>query len=314
MKKRAAAWSSCVTPPRIRPGDTVAVVAPAGPIPVEGVKEGLSRLASRYRVIYDDGLFAKSGYLAGDDARRAEELNRALTNPDLRAVIAARGGYGVMRILDLLDADALRRDPKIVVGFSDLTAMLSWCVADAQVRPIHGPMVVQLGKLAADDVAWLWRVLEDAELSGPVPSERMKRTGAGGGGALQGRVVGGNLEIVTRLVGTPWELDLGASIFFCEDVGERPYRVDRMLTPLKLAGSLDGVRAVAVGDFTRCDDPDGGPTVEAVVRERLETFDLPALSGLPVGHGERNVALPLGARGVLDLGQGQLVLEEAGVA
>jgi muramoyltetrapeptide carboxypeptidase len=308
-----SSWSSCVIPPRLKGGDKVAVVAPSGPVPEDGLRAGMAILAERYVVQWDDALLTKTGYLAGDDDRRANELNHALADPDVRAVIVARGGYGITRILDRLDADALRRDPKIIVGFSDVTALLSWCVVSAGVRPVHGPVVVQLGKLPAEDAAWLTRLLEDPSAPGPIPTPApLTRTGVPSGGTLEGRVVGGNLEMVTRLLGTPWAIDLGASIFFCEDVGERPYRVDRMLTQLKLAGALDGVRAVAVGDFTNCEDKEG-PTAEQVIAERLTTFELPAVRGLPVGHGARNMALPIGAKCVLDLGRGQLVLEESAV-
>lgn len=307
-----AGWSTCGLPPRLRPGDTVAVPAPAGPVPRDGFQAGLARLSQRYKVVFDEQLFEREGYLAGDDARRAEELNRYLRDPDVRAILPARGGYGVMRILDQLDADALRRDPKLIVGFSDLTALLAWAIK-AQVRPVHGPMLVQLGTLPPEDVTWLYRLLEEVEPAGELPAE-LARVGNRGGGTLEGRLVGGNLELVSRLCGTPWHLDLGASVFLIEDVGERPYRVDRMLTQLKLAGALDAVRAVAVGDFTRCEEPDGTPPdVGAVIAERLAAFDLPALSGLPVGHGTRNLALPMGARCAVDLGRGRLVLEEAAV-
>src|SRR5688572_29485978 len=155
--RRRASWSNCVTPPRLRPGDTVAIPAPAGPVPAEGFEAGVRLLAQRYKVVYDEALFERTGFLAGSDDRRADELNRYLADPDVRGIICARGGYGVMRILDRLDAAALRRDPKPIVGFSDVTALLAWSVAEAQVLPIHGPMVVQLGKLPPADVEWLFR-------------------------------------------------------------------------------------------------------------------------------------------------------------
>src|SRR5688572_19536552 len=122
--RRKASWSTATKPPRLRPGDKVAVPAPAGPVPEDGFKRGLEILASRYQVVYDEGLFAREGFLAGSDDRRAEELDRYLRDPDVRAIIPARGGYGVMRILDRLDGAALRREPKVVVGFSDITALL----------------------------------------------------------------------------------------------------------------------------------------------------------------------------------------------
>ncbi len=307
-------WSSSALPARLRPGDTIAVPAPAGPVLPDAARAGLMLLASRYNVIHDEKIFERTGFLAGSDDRRADEMNRYLRDPDVRAIIPARGGYGVMRIVDRLDADALRRDPKPIVGFSDITALSLWCVRDAQVRPIHGPMVNQLGRLPPEDAEWLVRTLEDPTPPGAWP-EDLRRVGARGGGTVEGRLVGGNLELLTRLLGTPYAPDLGASVLLIEDVGERPYRVDRALTQLKLAGALDGVRAVAVGDFLRCVEEDGAPpSVEAVIEERLTTFDLPGVSGVPVGHGDRNRAFSVGARCAVDLGAGKLIVEEGAVA
>lgn len=289
------------------------MAAPAGPVPREAFLAGVKILESRYRVVYDEALFERTGYLAGSDERRADELNRLFAAPDVRAILPARGGYGILRLLDRLDGAALRRDPKLVVGFSDVTTLLGWCVAEAQVRPVHGPMVVQLGRLPPEDAAWLFRLLEDPAPMGPVPAP-LARVGKRGGGTVEGRLHGGNLELVTRLLGTPWELDLGACVLFIEDVNEQPYRIDRMLTQLRLAGALDGVRGVAAGDFTRCEpqEPDG-PTALQVIDERLAAFELPGVTGMPVGHGERNLALPIGAACALDLGLGRLILEEGAV-
>jgi muramoyltetrapeptide carboxypeptidase len=271
-------------------------------------------LESRYRVVYDESLLARTGYLAGDDDRRADELNGYLRSPDVRAIVCARGGYGLLRILHRLDGDALRRDPKLVVGFSDATALLSFCVLDASVRPLHGPMVTQLANLSAQDAEWLFRMMESPAAAGALPGPLL-RIGDRGGGTVDGRIVGGNLELLTRLVGTPWEMDLGASVALLEEVGERPYRIDRALTQLHLAGALDGVRAVVVGDLTRCEEADGSPpSAAAVVSERLGAFELPGVAGLPVGHGERNLALPIGALAAVDLAEPRIILEEAAVA
>jgi muramoyltetrapeptide carboxypeptidase len=312
MPKKAT-WSQAVLPARVRPGDKIAVPAPAGPILPDVARRGLDILGARYQVVVDEGIYVRTGFLAGEDDRRAEELNGYLRDPDVRAIICARGGYGVMRILDRLDADALRRDPKPIVGFSDMTTLHAWAARDAQVRTIHGPMVNQIGRLPADQVAWLFKLLEDPTPPGPFPAV-LQRVGARGGGTVDGRLVGGNLELVTRMLGTPWAFDLGATILALEDVGERPYRVDRMLTQLHLAGALAGVRAVALGDFLRCVEEDGTPpTVEEVIDERLIAFDVPGVSGLPIGHGERNFAFSVGSSCALDLANGSLVVEEGAV-
>jgi muramoyltetrapeptide carboxypeptidase len=312
---RKAAWSTCALPPRLKPGDVVAVPAPSGPVPREALEAGLALLASRYTLRWDERVFERHGFLAGEDDRRADELNRYLADPDVRAIVCARGGYGLMRILDRLDTDALRRNPKLVVGFSDATALLCFAVS-ARVRPIHGPMVVQLGGLPPENANWLYRLLESPTAPGEVPAPApLERIGARGGGSVQGRLVAGNLEVLTRLIGTPWEMDLGASVLAIEDVGERPYRIDRMLTQLHLGGQLRAVRGVVAGEFTRCVEADGSPpTVEEVIDERLAAFDIPGVSGLRFGHGAENVALPWGAKCTLDLAAGKLVLEEGAVA
>jgi muramoyltetrapeptide carboxypeptidase len=307
-------WSTAALPARLRPGDTIAVPAPAGPVLPEAARAGLALLGERYRVLVDEGIFERTGFLAGSDDRRADELNRSLRAPDVRAIIPARGGYGAMRILDRLDGDALRRDPKPIVGFSDLVVLHAWAMREAQVRTIHGPMVNQIGRLPEDDVAWLIRLLEDPAQLGSWP-ESGRRIGGRGGGTVEGRLVGGNLELVTRLLGTPFAFELGASILVAEDVGERPYRIDRMLTQLKLAGALDGVRAAVLGDFLRCEEADGQPpSVDEVLEERLTTFDIPGVAGLPIGHGLRNRAFPMGARSAVDLATGVITVEEPAVA
>jgi muramoyltetrapeptide carboxypeptidase len=294
-------------PPRIRRGDIVAVPAPAGPVPREPFLAGVSILEARYRVVYDDGVFARTGFLAGDDARRAAELNRYLADPAVGAIYCARGGYGVMRILPALDGAALRRAPRLVVGFSDVTALLAWGHATAGVRGVHGPNVTQLAAVPEEDRQALWRLLEDAAPPG-VWATGLTRVA---GGVARGPLLGGNLETLSRLVGTGALPALRGAILFFEEVGERPYRIDRILTQLALAGVLDGVAGVVVGDLLRCEEADGSaPGPAEVVAERLGRLGVPVCLGLPVGHGARNRALPVGAPAVLDADRGTLELLE----
>lgn len=256
-------------------------------------------LGRRYRVRVAPEVAARAGYLAGGDALRADSLNRALRDPDVRAILCTRGGYGVMRILDDLDADALRRDPKPIVAFSDGTALLAWALLRAGVRGIHGPMVGQLGNLPAADADWLFRLLETpAPL--PLPSTPLTPLGAPlPTAAIEGPLLGGNLCLLSHLVGTPYQLDLAGAILFFEDVGEAVYRLDRYLTHLGLARALDGVAAAVVGDMTDCPVPRGQPTPFAVIHERLARRRLPGAYGAPLAHGVRNVALPFGGRAAL---------------
>ena len=257
-----------------------------------------------------DDVTRASGYLAGSDERRADELNGLIADPDVRAILCARGGYGITRILDRLDGDALRRDPKPIVGFSDATALLFWAVRAAGLRSIHGPVVAQLGDLPVEDTAWLVDLLE-----GRVPgalATGLRRTGADGAGRLEGPLLGGNLTLLANLTGTPYALDMNGAVVFAEDVGERPYAIDRYLTRIALAGTLRGAGAAVLGSFVRCDEKSGPPRPDAgeVVDERLRAMAIPGLTGAPFGHGDRNRALPFGGRCAVDLDGGAVELLE----
>lgn len=306
-------------PPRLRNGDTVAVVAPAGPVNRSRLERGLHLLAAHFRPRIMPAVYEAAGFLAGPDAVRADDINAALRDPDVRAIAIARGGYGIMRILPLLDAAALRADPKPIIGFSDATALLSWA-ARAGVRAVHGPVVSQLGDLPASDLAWLHRLLTDPTPPGELPWQ-LTPTGAPRGGVREGRLVGGNLTLIAHLVATPWQVPAAGSILLLEEVGEAPYAVDRYLTRLSLASALDGTRAALVGDLVRCTDPPSPPGTSgdpaaalAVAAERLTAAGIGALAGAPVGHGTRNAALPWGARCRIDFGAATFTLLEGAVS
>jgi len=288
----------------------VAVVAPSGPVPRARFEAGAAILAARYRLVHDERLFAQEGFLAGSDDARLSELTQALADPATGALFFARGGYGLMRILPSLDAATFQRSPKPIVGFSDVTVLHAWA-ARAGVVSIHGPVVTQLGDLPPPDVQSLIDLLESAEP--PLPVDGLRRWA--GRGKADGVLRGGNLELISRLVGTPWALPLDGAILLLEEVGERPYRIDRALTQLELAGALVGLRGVVLGDLERCQETNGAPsaTAEEVVVERLSRLGVPLLGGMPMGHGKRNRALPLGVKVELDADAGRLVFLEAAV-
>jgi muramoyltetrapeptide carboxypeptidase len=228
----------------------------------------------------------------------------------------ARGGYGLTRILPRLDPDRLRRDPKPIVGFSDGTALLAWAHA-AGVRGIHGPVIQQIGDLLDEDVAHLIALLTDPR----PPGERPWRLVAHGRGRHRGPLVPANLTMASLIVGTPWPLPLAGAIALLEEVGERPYELDRYMTQLIATGALAPAAAVIVGDLVRCDDPrppaggtdPPGAPLRAVL-ERLAAAGKPAATGAPVGHGARNEAVPFGAPCELDLDRGALAILEGAVA
>jgi len=299
-----------IAPPRVRPGDRVAVVAPAGPVPRDRFVVGAEILRGRYALVHGERLFTRTGFLAGDDEARLAELQRALDDDEVAAVICARGGYGLTRILARIDLTRFAARPKPVVGFSDVTALLA-LVARAGVVAVHGPVVTQLGELPPDDAAALIALLEDP--APPPPMAGLTQV-AGPARAVEGRLLGGNLELVRSLAGTPQQLDLDGAVLLLEEVGERPYRIDRALTQLAEAGALRGVVGCVVGDLVGCAERDGAPpTALEVIAERLGRLDIPVVAGAPIGHGGRNRAVPHGARVRLDPAAGVLAFSDGAV-
>lgn len=311
---------TAIIPPRIERGQTLGVCAPAGPVNAGRLQRGLMRLGDAFRIELAPTLLAPrpagvQSYLAASDEQRAEELMWMIANPDIRAIVLARGGYGLMRILDRLDPAVLRADPKPIVGFSDATALLSWAYVAAGVRGIHGPMIVQLGDLPEDHIAHLIGMLTNVRSAGRRPWELT----AHGTGVHTGPLFAANLTLASMLVGTPWALPLAGGVLALEEVGEKPYEIDRYLTQLRLTGALANVSAVVLGELTRCTDPnppsgetDPANAARAVVIERLH--GIPLAIGAPIGHGGVNEAVPFGARCVLDLDRGTFEITEAAVA
>ncbi len=300
-------------PAALRPGDAVAVIAPSGPVPSERLEAGLVVLRERYRVVQADGLLARRGFLAGEDGRRLAELRWALSDPQLRAVFCARGGHGLLRLVSpLLTARPQELPQRTLVGFSDVTVLHGLLALHERVT-IHGPVLTQLGELPVDDRESLWALLESRE--SPPPLLGLQSV-AGSAQTVTGRLLGGNLEVLSRLCGTPLGealLHSGEVVLLLEEVTEAPYRIDRALTQLRLAGLLDQVVAVVVGDLLRCEGPAEHPTALAVIAERLLGSGIPVLAGAPIGHGARNRAVPLGVQVVVDPRRGCLAFAEAAV-
>jgi muramoyltetrapeptide carboxypeptidase len=310
-----------IVPPRVARGQTVGVVAPSGPVKLERLRLGLACLGDAFELRVAASVTAPRApgtpsYLAAPDEVRIAELTAMLADPDVRAIIFARGGYGVMRILPHLDPDVLRRDPKPIVGFSDATAMLAWAYR-AGVRGIHGPMIAQLSDLPPSDIAYLVALLTEPHLLG----ERAWPLSSHGRGSYRGPLVPANLTLASLLVGTPWPLPLAGAIALFEEVGERPYEIDRYLTQLTLSGALSEVVAAVIGELTRCADPappsgerDPDDAALSAMLERFAAAGTPVAVGAPVGHGRRNEAVPFGAMCELDLDRNAIAITEPAVA
>jgi muramoyltetrapeptide carboxypeptidase len=289
-----------VWPPPVAPGDCIAVVAPSSPFDRAPFDRGLAWLRQRYRVKVADDVLARHGYLAGDDERRAAELGGAMTDPEVKAIVAARGGYGTMRILDALPWEAFARSPRWLVGFSDVTALHA-CAWARGIASIHGPNATGLGQEAPEadaGSAWL-RAVESRGDAASWEGLRVLHRGAGQG---SGTLVGGNLSLVQAMAAAG-RLTLPAGcVLALEDVTERPYRIDRMLTALRLGGHLERVSAIVFGSFDQCDPGPDGVTALQVLTERTRDLGIVVVAAAPFGHASPNEAFVLGSMATVTAG------------
>jgi muramoyltetrapeptide carboxypeptidase len=307
-----------LTPRPLAPGDRIAVVAPASPFARDQFDAGVSELRRLgYEPVYDDSVFARTGYTAGDPVLRAEAFRRAWRDPSIRALVAVRGGYGSMQLLPHLDRDEIRRAPKAFIGYSDNTSLLTWLTGQCGIVSFHGPMLE--GRLARGpdgyDLDTFTSVLTRAEPAGPIMHPALETLRPGNAAGL---LTGGTLTQLTASLGTPYAFDPPhGHVLFVDEVGERPYRIDRMLTQLQQAGILGRAGAIVFGELPRCDEPAaGGPAIRDVLRALLADFPGPVLFGLPSGHTTGAcLTLPFGVRARVVAGAAPaLVIEEAAVA
>jgi len=293
-------------PPGLAPGARVAVIAPASAFDRASFESGLALIGARYDVHYQPAIFERQRYLAGSDARRLAELTDALLDPAIRGVFCARGGYGATRLLERLRSVRLT-SLKPLVGFSDITALHLW-LQSLRIISIHGPVLTQLAQLPATTRERLFELLES-----PSPAPALRAIDTCVAGVAEGPLLGGTLSVVTRLLGTPYLPSLEGAILLLEDVGERPYRLDRMWTHLELAGVFKQVRGIALGTFTNCEEKDADYGAADVLRELAVATGLPCAAGFPIGHGALNEPVPLGARVRLDATARSLAFLEAAV-
>jgi muramoyltetrapeptide carboxypeptidase len=302
----------------LRPGDRVAVVAPASSFARDAFDAGIEELRRLgFDPVYDDSVFARSRYTAGPPDLRATAFRRAWTDPSIAALIAVRGGYGSMQMLPFLHAAEIHRTPKAFIAYSDNTSLLTWITGQCGVVAYHGPMLE--GRLARGEAGYdrdtFERVLMHASAPGAITHDGLQVIRSG---EASGVLVGGTLTQLVASLGTPYAFDPPAGhILFLDEVAERPYRIDRMLTQLRLSGILSRAVALVFGEMPRCDEPgDGGPSIRAVVADLTDGFPGPVLFGLPSGHTTGPcLTLPLGvAARVVTTPSPALIIEEAAVA
>lgn len=301
-------------PLRLRTGDLIGVIAPASPLDdLTRIERGIRYLEScGYRAVTGAHVGARSGYLAGTDDERADDLCAMFADRRVKAIVCLRGGYGTPRLLTQLDYAIIRKNPKIFVGYSDITALHLAFWARAGLVTFHGPMlgVDMAGAMDPFAEECFWRVLTS-------PARRQMLIPPGGvavplvSGKATGRLLGGNLSLLVSLCGTPYLPDFRRALLFLEEIGEEPYRVDRMLTQLRNAGMDRRAGGLAFGQFSDCVPRDPGKpsqTVEEIIREFAAGSGRPSLAGLPFGHERKMITLPVGVRAVLDSRAGSLEL------
>lgn len=308
-----------VKPNTLRRGDKISVVAPAGPVDRAKMERAFARIAARgfHLKTYGD-LYRSHGYLAGDDATRAQELMAAFADPETAAVWCARGGYGVLRILDQIDFSRIAEQPKVFIGFSDITLLHLTIQQRTGLITFHGPNLQDgFGKpedMPAANEASLWQAFSEPDDSAVLDSSAQNGyvynfenvevldLQSVSPGIATGQLTGGNLAVISSVVGTPFEIETAGRILFLEDIGERAYRLDRYLAQLKLAGKLANLAGVLLGSFSfdKGDKVDSQADIQAVFKDYFGHLGIPVLAGFPAGHDRYNLALPIGAQLKID--------------
>ncbi|NDJ15839.1 S66 peptidase family protein [Myxacorys almedinensis] len=290
----------CQLPSPLQPGDLLRVIAPSGALrEMDAFHQGVDLWRQRgYRVELTAGYRDRWGYLAGTDDHRRAALETALSDPDCRGILCARGGWGGARLLEKWAFPPA--NPTWLIGFSDITSLL-WAYAQEGVAGVHAPLLTTI----AAEPDWSTQRLFDLVQGRPL----CPLSGMGwGGGCATGRLLPGNLTVATHLLHTPWQPDLSDVILAIEDVTEFPYRIDRMLTQWRSCGALTSIRGIAIGRFSQCEPPASLPSfsVDEVLRDRLSDLNIPIVSKLPFGHDGENAALPVGVTVRLDGDRGIL--------
>ncbi|MFN2450118.1 MAG: LD-carboxypeptidase [Candidatus Baltobacteraceae bacterium] len=301
-----------IKPPRLRAGDAVGLISPAGPMnSADDLKHGIAQIELLgLRAVVGKHAMDKAAYLAGSDAARAEDVNTFARDAQIRGVFALRGGYGTMRILDAIDYAAFQADPKIVLGFSDLTALLNAITLRTGLVTFHGPVAAYSTYTPA-----VVREMQAALMSGaPIGTLHNTSTVTVTPGSVRGKLVGGNLTLVNAVDGTPYAVPFENNILLIEDVHEEPYQVDQLLTTLLLRGKLQSTAGIAAGVFMEPDRKQAeepSPELAATLRDRLARAGRPAAYGMQFGHILNQWILPIGMDAAFDASAGTLTIAQA---
>jgi muramoyltetrapeptide carboxypeptidase len=296
-----------IKPLGLHSGDTIGIAAPASPFDQQAFERGVAVLESMgFQVKIPENLFLRQGYLAGSDNERASQLMSLFEDETVRAIFCVRGGFGSMRLLPLLDFAGICARPKILIGFSDITALLVAVYSRCCMVTFHGPLVTTLSKASKKTCSGLIDVVGPSKPQVLQPSKPVVLSS----GKASGPLLGGNLTNLCHLLGTPYEPRFAGHLLFLEDRGEAPYRIDRMLSQLHLGGHLDGVTGVVLGSFLDCGSLED---VYSVFVEAFQHTGVPILAGFDMGHGTDNLTVPIGIGADLDTEDGSLRFQEPAI-
>lgn len=304
-----------IKPKALKPGDTIGVIAPASPTTEENVKTAYHKLEEMgFKVKMGKSPYEKYGYLSGKDNVRAEDINEMFKDKEINGIICMRGGYGTPRILDLIDYEAIRDNPKVFVGYSDITALHIAFTQISNLVTYHGPMVSSdiIGSFSDFSRDNLYKAIMGTEAIGTISNPLGEDIVTINGGIAEGTIIGGNLSLIVDTIGTPYEIDVKDKILFIEEVGEEPYNIDRMLNQLRLSGKLQEASGIILGDFNNCvsDKHDENLTLEQVIEDHIKPVGKPTIYNLQAGHCEPMITLPFGVKARLDADKKELIILE----
>lgn len=313
-----------IKPPRLKSGDTLGLIAPGSYITGQELKDSIKNLNEiGFNVVYTNNILSRNGYFAGSDKQRASEVNQMFNRKDVAGIVSVRGGYGCTRILPLLDFSVIRDNPKVFIGYSDITSLLYGIYKESGLVCFHGPV----GTSTYNDytVEYFRKILmndnRDLILKNPIPEsdDEAYKPYTIKDGVAKGELIGGNLSVVVSLIGTKYDIETNNKIIFLEEMEEDPYRIDRMLTQLRMAGKFDRAAGIALGIFKDCVPSEKSSfessfTLKEVLKNRLDDLNIPVVYGMSFGHIKNKFTIPLGIRAEMDASKQTITLLESAVA
>ncbi|ABK62639.1 S66 peptidase family protein [Clostridium novyi] len=297
---------------KLKPGDTIGLVSPSSPENPDKIKESIAFLKEQgFKIKEGKHLYDKRGYLAGTDKNRAEDFMNMFLDDEVSMILCVRGGYGAMRILPYLDYEKIKENPKILVGFSDITVLLNSISSNCDFITFHGPMATSNLKDKETYNSLFTTLMTGTRPYDLINPENID-TFCNIPGIAEGKIVGGNLSLIASTMGTPYEIDTKDNILFIEDINEEPYSIDRMLSQLELGGKLKDCSGFIIGQFTKCTLPhyERSLTLEEILEDKILSLGKPTISNFMSGHDYPKLTLPIGARGVINCNNNKLYILE----